>query len=212
MTEKNSKVSTDVRRDQIAEAALRIIGQKGVGGLTTVMLAREAGISEANLYRHFRSKDEILELTVEKIASGLGSNLQNVFKIRPADPSLAKLKRIFTMHLNYVEKNEGIPRLVFSEELHSGNHKLKEKLFNSISAYASDLESIIRHGQREGVIKKTIQPRAASFMFIGMVQITILRWSLSGFSLRLLDEGLKLWRNFDICMRQTDRPKIMEMR
>lgn len=201
MTEKNGKVKTGIRREQIAEAALKIIGKKGAGGLTTARLAREAGISEANLYRHFRSKDEILELTVEKIALGLGRNLQNVLRIRSADPALVKLRRIFTLHLDYVEKNEAIPRLVFSEELHGGNPGLKEKLLNSISAYASELESIIRQGQSDGLIKKTIRPKAASFMFIGMVQITTLRWSLSGFSLRLLDEGLKLWRNFEICMK-----------
>lgn len=201
MIKNTGKVSTDIRRDQIANAALRIIGRKGASGLTTALLAREAGISEANLYRHFRSKDEILELTVDKIVIGLGRNLQNVFRIRSADPALVKLKRIFTLHLDYVEKNEGIPRLVFSEELHSGNEKLKEKLLTSITAYAAELETFIRQGQRDGFIKKTIQPKAASFMFIGMVQITILRWSLSGFSLRLLDEGLKLWRNFEICMK-----------
>lgn len=200
MTEKNGKVKTGIRRDQIAEAALRIIGQKGASGLTTASLAREAGISEANLYRHFKSKDEILELTVEKITLGLGRNLQNVTKIRAADPAITKLKRIFTLHLDYVEKNEGIPRLVFSEELHSGNAKLKEKLLNSINAYASELESIIRQGQRDGLIKAAIQPKAAALLLIGMVQITILRWSLSGFSFHLVDEGMKLWRNFEACV------------
>ncbi|MBI5632943.1 MAG: TetR/AcrR family transcriptional regulator [Nitrospirae bacterium] len=201
MIKNTGKVSTDIRRDQIANAALRIIGQKGASGLTTALLAQEAGISEANLYRHFRSKDEILELTVDKIAVGLSRNLQNVFRIRSADPALVKLKRIFTLHLDYVEKNEGIPRLVFSEELHSGNEKLKEKLLTSITAYAAELETFIRQGQRDGFIKKTVQPKAAAFMLIGMVQITILRWSLSGFSLHLVDEGMKLWRNFEACVK-----------
>jgi AcrR family transcriptional regulator len=195
------KIRTDVRRDQIARAALKIIGNKGVSGLTTATLAREAGVSEANLYRHFTGKDEILEETVEKIISGLKRNLENVFRISPADPALVKLKRIFTLHLDYVAKNEGIPRLIFSEELHAGNEKAKERLLNSISAYVSELERIVRRGQKEGQIKETIQPKAAALMLIGMIQITVLRWSLSGFSLRLIDEGMKLWRNFETCLK-----------
>ena len=47
----------------------RIIGKKGVSGLTMAAIAREVGLSEASLYRHFKNKDEIFYATVESSKS-----------------------------------------------------------------------------------------------------------------------------------------------
>lgn len=196
------KVKTVVRRDQIALAALRIIAKRGVSGLTTSALAKEAGISEANLYRHFKSKDEIIALTVEKIGEGLQRNLEQVFSMGTDESSLKKLKKVFTLHLNYIEKNEGIPRLIYSEEIHIGNRELKQKLLDSINAYSARLELLIKEAQKAGLIWKEINPRASALMLIGMVQVTVLRWSLSGFSFQLADEGMKLWKNFEKSMKR----------
>lgn len=196
------KVKTVVRRDQIAQAALRIIAKSGVSGLTTSALAKEAGISEANLYRHFKGKDEIIALTVEKIGEGLRRNIEEVFSMGINESPLKKLKKVFMLHLNYIEKNEGIPRLIYSEEIHIGNRELKQNLLDSINSYSARLELLITEAQKAGLIMKGINPRASALMLIGMVQVTVLRWSLSGFSFQLADEGMKLWKNFEKSMKR----------
>ena len=201
MIKNPGKVRTDIRRDQIANAALRIIGQRGVSGLTTAALAREAGISEANLYRHFTGKDEILAVTVEKVGEGLKRNINNVLKMSSADSPLIKLKRAFMLHLDYIEKNEGIPRLVFSDEMHLGNEELKQKLLQSISSYSAAIEILMKEGQKAGLIKKDISSKMSAVMFIGMIQVTTLRWSLSNFSFPLVTEGMKLWETYEKCIK-----------
>jgi len=196
-----TKVSTDIRRNQIAQAALRIIAGKGVSGLTTAAIAKEAGISEANIYRHFRSKEEILSVTIEKIGERLRRNIENVFEINPEYSPLMKLKRAFMHHLDYIEKNEGIPRLVFSDEMHAGRQDMREKLLLSITSYSSVLESLIKEGQKAGLIQKELKSKSAVMMFIGLVQVTTLRWALSGFSFSLVTEGMKMWEDYEKCIR-----------
>ena len=61
------KVSTRIRQEQITRAALEVISSEGVQGLTTANIARRAGISEANLYRHFENKEAILKDLVERV-------------------------------------------------------------------------------------------------------------------------------------------------
>lgn len=202
MVKSRRKVKTVVRRDQIAQAALRIIAKSGVSGLTTSALAKEAGISEANLYRHFKGKDEIIALTVEKIGEGLRRNIEEVFSMGTNESPLKKLKKVFMLHLNYIEKNEGIPRLIYSEEIHIGNQELKQNLLDSINSYSARLELLIKEAQKAGLIMKGINPSASALMLIGMVQVTVLRWSLSGFSFQLADEGMKLWKNFEKSMKR----------
>lgn len=200
VTVKNgSRLSGDIRRDQIVEAALRIIAMGGIKSLTTAAIAEEVGISEANLYRHFNSKDEILQGAVEKIGEGLLRNLDIISEMSGNSP-LLRLKRLFMLHLEYIEKNEGIPRLIFSEEMHIGNKKLKERLLKTIQLYSARLESLIKEGQKAGLIKKKIENPSAAMIFIGMIQILTMKWSLSGFSFSLVDEGMKLWRDFEKCL------------
>ncbi len=198
MEKTTAKISRDIRRDQIVEAALRIVAKRGVRSLTTAAIAEEVGISEANLYRHFRNKDEILYETVRNIGEGLLRNVENAFRLTGSP--LMNLKRIFKFHLDYIEKNEGIPRLMFSEEIHRGNEELKKKLLGSIVTYARQLEGLIREGQKAGAIRRDLNSKAAALTLIGMVQVTAMRWSLSGFSFSLVDEGMKLWETYRKCI------------
>ncbi len=200
MTISTQKVSTEIRREQIVQSTLKIIAKKGARNLTTAAIASEVGMSEANIYRHFRSKDEILSETVSRIGSDLRANLEKVFSTGAKDSPLEKLKKLFMLHIDYVEKNEGVPRLVFSEEIHGGNTQLKRKLLQSIDAYTAQLESLIREGRKDGSLKKEINPKSTALTFIGMIQAMILRWSLSGYSFSLVAEGRKLWDNFEKCI------------
>jgi AcrR family transcriptional regulator len=189
------KVSNEARRKHVVDATLKIISEKGVRNLTTAAIAHEVGMSEANLYRHFANKDEILQVTVGRIAEGLQKNLGKVLE-HPGKP-IENLRKIFILHLEFVEKNEGIPRLVFSDEIHGGNRELQATILNTINAYSAKLESIIKEGQIAGCIKEDIDPASSALTMIGMIQVTILRWSLSGFSLPLEKEGTMLWNNFE---------------
>jgi AcrR family transcriptional regulator len=193
-----SKVKREIRRDQIVKATLRIIAKKGMNSLTTATIAKEVGISEANLYRHFKNKQEIIYETIETIGRGLSTNVEKVFKYDLSP--LVKLEKVFLLHLRYIEKNEGIPRLAFSDEIHMGEKEIKERLLSFINSYTDKLSILIKEGQKTGLIKEDIKPKSAALMIIGIVQVTVLRWSLNDFSFSLLTEGKKLWLNFVECL------------
>jgi AcrR family transcriptional regulator len=192
------KMRNEVRREQVIQAALKIVGKKGVGGLTTAAIARAVGVSEANLYRHFKNKEEILFETGKGIGDAIRRNLEVVLAT-PVRPVL-KLKRVFLLHLEFIEKNEGIPRLGFSEEMHINNKRLKKEFLKNIERYASGLEALFRDAQRLGSVRRDVDRRALAAMLIGMVQVLVMRWSLSGFSFSLKNEGMKLWKNYEKCI------------
>jgi AcrR family transcriptional regulator len=60
------KYSTEIRKEQIKEAALEIIYQSGINKFTTRRLAEKIGISEATIFRHFISKNENKTFTRSK--------------------------------------------------------------------------------------------------------------------------------------------------
>jgi AcrR family transcriptional regulator len=50
----------DLRRDQIIDEAIRIVGERGYFGFTVQDLAQRCGVSNAGLLYHFRTKDQLL--------------------------------------------------------------------------------------------------------------------------------------------------------
>lgn len=63
--------TTAVRRKQIMSAARRLIIKQGGEHLTMRRMAEEVGISEAAIYRHFKSKKDILYLLTDDIEQNL---------------------------------------------------------------------------------------------------------------------------------------------
>ncbi len=90
---------TAERQQQIAEAALRIISGKGVHRLTTQELAREVGISDGSLFRHFKDKAEI-------IRAAIGFLERTLFEGFPpqADDPLERLRLFFVRRLELVQR------------------------------------------------------------------------------------------------------------
>jgi AcrR family transcriptional regulator len=56
-------------REAIAEAALRIVDEEGLDALTMRTVAHSLGTGAASLYAHVASKDDLLELVIERVIS-----------------------------------------------------------------------------------------------------------------------------------------------
>ena len=54
-------------KDRITEAALRLFSEKGYLGTSLSDIAKQVGISKAALYKHFASKQEILDHIVARM-------------------------------------------------------------------------------------------------------------------------------------------------
>src|ERR1700720_146429 len=56
--------SVDLTRKRILTAAVRVFSRDGFQGATTREIAREAGVNEVTLFRHFRTRDDLLRDTI----------------------------------------------------------------------------------------------------------------------------------------------------
>jgi len=194
---KNRLNSMD-RRKQIIEASLKIVSEQGVTKFTTARLAAEVGISEAGIFKYFRSKEEILAEALEFVHDTLAQRVQTI--LVSDMPVKDKLRKVLSFQLNFLEKNHGIPRVVFSEQLYWGNHGLKEKFIASMDRYFNLLKKLATEGVREGVFRPDLDLDMAVSTYAGLVQITVFRWfiddfkwSLSGRASKIFDCLLKSW-------------------
>ena len=199
-----NRKDTRVRQAEIVGMAISIIGEMGVAGLTTARLARRLDMSEPNLYRHFEDKVAILCAVVDEIGRLLKERAGEVAveRISPKE----KLRRIMANHIAEVEQRSGIPRLIFSEEMHVKFPRLREKLMECIGGYVSIIEEVIAEGRADGTFRPDIRVKEAARTYLGMIQFASLRWSLSGLSFSLRDEGMRLCENFCRMLEDRARP------
>lgn len=188
------KKSTRIRKDEIVQAALTVVGKKGVRALTIAAIAEEAGMSEANIYRHFGGKDDIYAALGDFIGSAVMGNAATI--AGGSRKPLKKLETIFRSHIALLAEHPGIPRFVFSDDVHLAHRNLSKILAQRIGNYVDTMAGIIEAGIVEGEVRPGLIPRETALTLLGMIQITALRWSIDNASLDIKVEAEKLWGNF----------------
>lgn len=188
-----SKKSTHIRREEIIQATLQVIGDKGVHGLTITEIAGRAGMSDANIYRHFKGKQEILEALGDFIGEAVMGKAAGIAAGKGTAPE--KLEAIFRSHAALIAANPGLPRFIFSEEIHLGEPQLAKTIAGKMAGYIESLSAVIAAGIKAGELRP-VSPRETAITLLGMIQFTALRWSITRGAFNLDAEAGRLWHNF----------------
>ncbi|MCB2189843.1 MAG: TetR/AcrR family transcriptional regulator [Deltaproteobacteria bacterium] len=188
------KLDTATRREQIAEAALALISEKGMQGLAIASLARRVGLVNSALYRHFNGKDEVLDAMLDLISDRLMTNVKAVR--RESAPPLDQLRQLLMRHIRLIRENQALPRIVFSEEIYSGKPERRTKLFNIISRYLTNVSDIFSEGQKNGTIRPDTDPLVLAVMFLGLIQPAAILWHLSNNKFDVTKQAEKAWGIF----------------
>lgn len=161
------KTNTEIRKEQILLAALKIIGSQGINALSIVGVAEKVGIVPSALYRHFSSKEEILDGILDLIREKV---LKNVSQARlKKHNALARLEFIMTRHLALLKESRALPLILLSDAMYLGTSARLSKIQGILESYLSAISSILKEGVEEGSIRTDIVPESAAIMFLGMI-------------------------------------------
>jgi TetR/AcrR family transcriptional regulator len=163
VTATRSRLTAVARRQAVLETACRVFSRSSYRGATTAEIAREAGISEPILYRHFGSKrdlylaclghawDTFREEATEAIAADPVGCLGVI-----GDRYMAKGKRLRVVDLWIQALTEASEDRVIAAAL---REQVRE-----VHAFLADL---IRDGQERGVVHADRDPVAEAWIFVG---------------------------------------------
>lgn len=196
------KLSTEVRQEQIAEAALALVAERGIGSLSIARVARRIGVVPSAIYRHYRTKDDILDAVLELIRSRLLANVEAT--CRECDDPLERLQHLLTRHVRLLRENQGIPRVVFSQELHHGVPQRKARMYGIIREYLDRITEIAQHGQREGRIRADVTPETIALLYLGILQPGALMWELSDGNFDVTRHAERTWQFLRASIEERD--------
>ncbi len=193
------KLGTRIRRDQIAEAALALVAERGLRELNVAAVARRVGLAPSALYRHYPGKEAVLDAVLERVHERLVGIVAHVAS-GPGD-ALAALRRLFDLHLALVGESRALFPVLVSDAFQSGSAERRRRVFAVVSGYMGRVAALARRGQREGAIRRDVAPRTVALMFLGIVQPPSMLSALSGGAFDPRRPGLAAWRLFEQTLR-----------
>ena len=180
------------RQLEIVEASIDIISKKGIQNLTIKNLAKKMGFSEPALYRHFKSKMEILITILSRFENQMRKHQDIVTS--ETDSSMRQLHAIFINQFNNFSKNPALASVIFAEEIFQDDRRLSQKIYSIMNFNYEFILSIIKNGQMNGEIRSDIQAEQLVLIIMGALRLIIKKWTLSEYSFDLKKDGEKLWK------------------
>lgn len=166
------------RRAVTVEAVIALAAEQNPGEITTAAIARHMGLTQGALFRHFPSKDAILQAVMEWVAERL---LARVDKAAQAAASpLAALEAIFMTHIDFIAQHPGVPRMLFGELQRAVDTPAKRMARTLIDRYGKRLSALIEQGKAQGELAAEVNTAAAATLFIGAIQGLVMQSLLAG--------------------------------
>jgi AcrR family transcriptional regulator len=184
--------TTLVRRIEIVEAAGRLISKYGSENLTIKGLASEVGLSDAAIYRHFRSKRDILVFLADQVGETLVHDIDDA--AYSERDSVIALESALDKHLSSIARRRGISFQVISEIVSLGDRELNEHAYAAITKYVARLERLLTEINIQGSLKTGLDIRATAQMISTIIQGLVNFWVLSNYSMDLKAEFMSMWR------------------
>ncbi|MCP4316330.1 MAG: TetR/AcrR family transcriptional regulator [Hyphomicrobiales bacterium] len=178
------------RKAEIVETAIRLSAEIGPDRLTTDLLAREIGISQPAIFRHFPTKGDIWLAVAQRIGEMLRQNalLSDKDVVQPID----KLRNLVVDHLAFIEQTPAIPAILFSRELHAENEHLRAFFSQLIESRQRSLARLIHAEIAVGRFNKSLNADDAAYLLLALIQGLAMRWSLNNRQFDLVAEGQRL--------------------
>lgn len=176
------------RQIEIMEAATQRIDQFGIQELTIKNLAADLNLSEAALYRHFKSKNEILLGLLTYFILEMKERISLIIENEKESPS-ELLRQLFESQLSTFVKKPAIVSVIFSEGIFQFNKELSEKVSSMMTVMQENIRGLIVRGQNDGVYSKLMRPETLTTIIMGSMRMVVLKWKLSGNKSSLVSDG-----------------------
>ena len=162
--------STEIRQDEIKAAVLEIIKMEGINAISTKNLSKYVGLSEGAIFRHFKSKRDIIISIIDDVSNDLIESLRTI-SLENTNPSDRLFKYLCTT-ISYLTDHNGITILLFTEASHSNDEVMMEKLNYIFNSQRKLVGKIIMDGIAQEIWDESISVEDVSMFYMG-VPITL---------------------------------------
>jgi len=179
------------RRQQILEAFALMLEAAPGSRITTAALARQVGVSEAALYRHFPSKARMIEGLIEFIETSIFSRISRI--LDEAASAHDRSRDLLWLLLSFVERNPGVARLLAGDALQGETDRLRARIRQFYDRVETQLRQIIREGAARGEVLPDRSPPAVANLLLAAAEGRIAQYVRSEFKAKPTADWATQW-------------------
>ncbi|MFV1996601.1 MAG: nucleoid occlusion factor SlmA [Acidiferrobacterales bacterium] len=184
-----SRPSGGERKREILQTLASLLEVNQGNHITIAMLAKEIGISEAALYRHFPGKEQMFEGLIEFIEETVFTRITRIL----AESSGAdhQVQSILSLVLGFADRNPGLTRLLHGDVLVGETDRLRKRMAQFFNRLESQLKQILREAR---LVDETQQSAADSARLLtAYLEGRIAQFVRNGFSVSPIDGWDEHW-------------------
>ena len=178
------RMSTVEKRDAIFDAAVRVFAEKGFHSATMDEIAALAGIGKGSIYRHFKSKNELLTRLLEEKYREIIDRISGIFSSER--DVLSQIQEMIEVWVTFIEDNHVVYRLIQGEAISKrdgGGDMFYDYLITRLPMFK---ERIIAFNRDRKI--KTTNFYTTFYGILGFIDGVVQKWFRSGMSYPLRDE------------------------
>jgi AcrR family transcriptional regulator len=149
--------SADQTRQRLLGAAVETLNRDGIQGATTREIARRAGVNEVTLFRHFKSKEQLLRAVLQRGRTAQGAILDEDSSWKE---NLRESMERYARHYSHLGKNKDFSGAFLAED-HLWPKSMQAMIADVIRPVRERLVSILADAQKAGVVRSDLNIECA---------------------------------------------------
>ena len=179
------------RKQEILQSLAYMLENELGDRITTARLAKEVGVSEAALYRHFPSKARMYESLLDFCEESLFTRI-NTISTEPLAVD-AKCFKIASLVLSFCQRNAGISRLLTGEVLLGETDRLKTRVSQLFDKLELNLKQVIRNAALDAN-QSTVDAAASAKLITSVIEGRVQQFVRSSFKIDPVENWETQWR------------------
>ncbi len=178
------------RQQEIIAKSLGVIAERGIQNLTIKNIAREIGVTEPALYRHFPSKFALLDAMLDDLEEDTDRLFREV-KANAGD-DIDHIRAFLYHRLVQFSVTPALARVIFAEEIFQDDPRLAAKMIHLQRRHRAQIMAMIEAGQRAGTIRADIEAQELFLIIFGPIRLLIKQWAHTDRIFDLPERGKRL--------------------
>jgi len=177
------------RKESLILTTIDVFNELGIRGLSTREIAKRQGVSEATLFRHYKSKNELLLAVLDYYAQ-FDADIVKSIELKELLPREA-IEFWVNSYIEYYENYPAITAITQAYDVLAYDAILAVKIKEIFNYRSEMLTMLIEKAKEAGEIKAETESTYLSDIIIGFKKLNCLKWRLSGFNYSLKDSTME---------------------
>jgi AcrR family transcriptional regulator len=188
-------------QERLGKAVMEIFSTSDFHKASIRVVAEKAGVSFTTIYKHYGSKERLLfafvNIWMGELTDRIADHLNGIEDLKE------KLRKVFWLHLDYYERNEGLGRILFMT--------LPMKTWMTDVSFDQKkrvdlIIGVLKKGQKQGLINPNVRAGSLLDFMLGFIQRSFFMWIIRGKQGSLVEDANNL---FEMVWQGMANPEII---